>query len=288
MRKHGNTQEMNGHAQRKLETLRLFVVLFVFSGMVGIIMTYIMKGSAYESALPLLIITLLFGAAILWFIAKAITSRFISARRRAHLYRLRNTLFRHDIGGRLVTVRYGIETSGVEGNESLDIVYRAAAKGIELVHQMKELEKLGGGALVLRAVALRPIFESIGESYDLSISIEGEATVRADDMLKPTLENLIRNAAMHSGTEKVLISISPKDDHVDVAIVDYGKGIPEKVRDKLFNEGFTYGETGKTGLGLYIVKETMKHYGGTVRFEETDPSGATFVLRFQRSEEEKQ
>ncbi len=39
-----------------------------------------------------------------------------------------------------------------------------------------------------------------------------------------------------------------------------------------------YGETGNTGLGLYIVRKIMENYGGCVHVEDNTPKGAVFVL----------
>ena len=43
-----------------------------------------------------------------------------------------------------------------------------------------------------------------------------------------------------------------------------------------------YGETGGTGLGLYIVKKAMGNYGGHVRVEDNRQRGAVFVLALKR------
>jgi two-component system sensor kinase len=50
------------------------------------------------------------------------------------------------------------------------------------------------------------------------------------------------------------------------------------VKEKIFDEGFSYGERRGTGLGLYLVKKTMERYGGSVRVEDNKPQGAVFVL----------
>jgi signal transduction histidine kinase len=62
-------------------------------------------------------------------------------------------------------------------------------------------------------------------------------------------------------------------------VADQGKGIPDEVKARVFDEGFTFGETGNTGLGLYIVKKTMERYGGSVVAKDNRPKGTVFELR---------
>ena len=58
-----------------------------------------------------------------------------------------------------------------------------------------------------------------------------------------------------------------------------GKGIPDEIKARIFEEGFKFGETGNTGFGLYIVNRTMEKYGGSVVVKDNHPRGAIFELR---------
>jgi signal transduction histidine kinase len=50
--------------------------------------------------------------------------------------------------------------------------------------------------------------------------------------------------------------------------------------DKLFKEGFTFGENKSTGLGLFLIRKTMERYGGRIAALENQPHEARFVLSF--------
>ena len=63
-----------------------------------------------------------------------------------------------------------------------------------------------------------------------------------------------------------------------------GKGVPEEIRDRKSRQGYSFGETKGTGLGLYLAQKTMERHGGKIRAENTVPRGATFVLSFPRME----
>ncbi len=71
------------------------------------------------------------------------------------------------------------------------------------------------------------------------------------------------------------------EDDCEIRVVDYGVGIPSEIKGQVFKESFRYGETGGTGLGLYIVKRVVDRYGGKVWIEDTKPHGATFVIRLK-------
>lgn len=97
--------------------------------------------------------------------------------------------------------------------------------------------------------------------------------------------NLLINAAhaIEDTGQRGLISVSTRVDGewVEVVIADTGKGIPEDIRDKVYDPFFTTKEVGKgTGQGLYIARQIVivKH-GGTLEFESEIGKGTTFRIR---------
>ncbi|MEG0417390.1 sensor histidine kinase [Gordonibacter sp.] len=71
---------------------------------------------------------------------------------------------------------------------------------------------------------------------------------------------------------------------VVVRVSDTGPGIPEELRDKVFERFFRVDksrskETGGTGLGLAIVKHAVLYHHGTIDVETAEGVGTTFVLR---------
>ncbi len=83
--------------------------------------------------------------------------------------------------------------------------------------------------------------------------------------------------------EKGTITISSQavKAQVEVRIKDTGTGIPEEIRESVFNPFFTTKDVGKgTGQGLAIAQDIVvgKH-GGEILFETEDSAGTTFILR---------
>jgi signal transduction histidine kinase len=101
--------------------------------------------------------------------------------------------------------------------------------------------------------------------------------------------NLLINAAyaigdMVKGTEArgVIHVVTRADgDWVEIAITDSGTGIPEEVRDKMFDPFFTTTEVGKeTGQGLALARAVVvDNHGGTLAFVTEMGKGTAFVVR---------
>jgi signal transduction histidine kinase/ligand-binding sensor domain-containing protein len=85
-----------------------------------------------------------------------------------------------------------------------------------------------------------------------------------------------------NGTEfnpTVKVSTKNFDDHVEIIISDNGNGIPESVRQKIFQPFFTTKPTGQgTGLGLSLSYDIMRSHGGEIQVDSESGSGAKFKL----------
>jgi PAS domain S-box-containing protein len=104
--------------------------------------------------------------------------------------------------------------------------------------------------------------------------------VMADsDQLEQVLLNLLSNAvdAMpRGGTVRIALAAEP-DDQVSFAVSDEGMGIPEEIRDSIFDPFFSTKEIGKgTGLGLSISYGIVRDHGGDILLESSPGRGTTF------------
>ncbi len=99
------------------------------------------------------------------------------------------------------------------------------------------------------------------------------------DRLQRALVLLLENALQNSppgASVKVLVSRTDGEAHVKV--VDAGTGIPEKIRESLF-EPFVTTHTGRRGLGLSLARHYVAAMGGRLQAEDNDPPpGATFTV----------
>ena len=101
--------------------------------------------------------------------------------------------------------------------------------------------------------------------------------------LQQVLLNLVINAfdAMRNtplSRRKVVIATERNGDGaICMSVRDYGTGIPEEARERLFDHFFTT-KTEGLGMGLGIVRSIVKSHAGTVAAENVDGGGARFHL----------
>ena len=70
------------------------------------------------------------------------------------------------------------------------------------------------------------------------------------------------------------------DGAIRTSVRDYGVGIPEEARARVFDHFFTTKAKG-LGMGLAIVRSIVESHGGTIAAENVDGGGRDFILSFQ-------
>ena len=202
---------------------------------------------------------------------------------REHL-KLINQILRHDILNDLTAVKSALrlyESSNDE--EFLKEASRYVDRGAGTIKRMRELESIISSHKDLEFYDVKDVIKKVIENYQsIKFTIEGKGQVLANGAIDSVIDNIISNAVIHGKTDRIDITIDKQKDLCEVRIADYGIGLPDEMKDEIFEEDFKYGETGRTGLGLHIVKKAMENYGGSVYIEDNTPQGAVFVLRLKR------
>ena len=131
-----------------------------------------------------------------------------------------------------------------------------------------------------------------GDACDVEVDLPAEPLVALADPshVKRIVLNLLRNAAQAS--DRVSVSCAAYRGEVRVVVKDDGPGIPEALRDRIF-EPFVSDKEQGAGLGLAIVKKLALANGGRVTLfaengaEDGDSlgGGAEFRVYFKGSEE---
>ncbi len=114
--------------------------------------------------------------------------------------------------------------------------------------------------------------------------IEGDPT-----QIQQVLINLVRNAfdAMReTPPSRRIVEVATSsngDSTICVAVRDYGTGISEATRERLFEQFFTTKEEG-LGMGLAIVRSIIDAHGGSIAAENAEGGGARFHFRLPTRE----
>ena len=106
------------------------------------------------------------------------------------------------------------------------------------------------------------------------VKMTGEpGTVLADDYLEELFGVLADNIEKHAGKEaKVFINVLDKGDTFEVSLEDTGPGIPDAMKEGVFNRLDRNAEKkSRKGLGLVLARLIIGRYGGTIRAEDRVP-----------------
>jgi signal transduction histidine kinase len=99
--------------------------------------------------------------------------------------------------------------------------------------------------------------------------------------------NLVKNAIQavpDVAFPRILVTVSSEGEQVKISVADNGVGIPETVKDKVFEPKFTTKSSGM-GLGLGMVKNIVETYNGTISFTSKAGKGTVFTVRFPKEAE---
>jgi len=126
------------------------------------------------------------------------------------------------------------------------------------------------------------------QTFNLQLNDKEKFFIANREKINRVINNLLINAIKFSNDNKqITVTTSVKDKKVQIAVQDYGIGIPERLKDKVF-ERFTKAKRKGTmgeptfGLGLSICKEITEYYNGSIWFESKENEGTTFYLEFPR------
>ncbi|SDD16141.1 Signal transduction histidine kinase [Paenibacillus sp. UNCCL117] len=176
----------------------------------------------------------------------------------------------------------------------LQTVYKEATRLSTLINDFLDLQRMEAGKQEYRLLPLELgelIREAAGQwssrqSHTIRLHLpEQEVWVRADaDRLMQVAHNLLSNAIKYSpNASQVDVFLEADGDHVRFRVQDYGLGIPEEARDKLFSKFYRVDNSdrrqiGGTGLGLSIVREIVEAHQGTIDFESVMGQGSVFTV----------
>lgn len=112
---------------------------------------------------------------------------------------------------------------------------------------------------------------------------EGDSSAWFDPgKLERVMVNLLFNAceAVSPDSGRIEVRSRATDQVIEIAVADNGSGIPEPIREDLFQPFVSHGKEKGIGLGLTVVRKLMRDHGGDVSVESTGSGGTVFKVFF--------
>ena len=158
-------------------------------------------------------------------------------------------------------------------------------KMVKTLLDMSELQTVGrDDEIVLDALVdevledLEPLAE--GKNIRLIGKCKDITMVGSDILIYRLVYNLVENAIKynHSGGQ-VTVTADRKEKHVYLSVEDTGAGIPEELKERVFEPFFRVDksrsrELGGVGLGLALVREIVRVHDGSITVK-SNPAGGT-------------
>jgi len=200
-------------------------------------------------------------------------------------------LFRHDIRNSMNLIQgYAARLADGEGDSRrpMRVVRNHVDHVLRLSEAARQLDRLETGGpredVDLAAVARERVDALEIEHPDVEFdrALPTHAWVRGDDLLRSVVDNLLRNAIEHNVDDDLTVRVevsapSSSDGRVELTVTDDGEGFDEKqlrVHTAFVEDELQHGN----GIGLWLVRWIVTSYGGDVRIETRDDSGARVTV----------
>jgi signal transduction histidine kinase len=188
------------------------------------------------------------------------------------------------IYGALTTLVHRLELPQETRDELVTMAYEQSDRMRRLIEQLLDLSRLDARAvqvvprpIVLSSVLGEIVAGAVPQGPHVEVDVSPDLAVVADLLaLERIVTNLLTNAVRH-GAPPIRLTAFRKDTTVRVFVEDSGSGVPDDLRDRLFDR-FSRADAGiGSGLGLAIARAYAQAMGGELFYRDGTP-GARFEL----------
>lgn len=171
-----------------------------------------------------------------------------------------------------------------EQNERLSKMVKTLLDMSELQTVARD-DEIAMDALVEEVLAdLEPLAQE--KAIHLTAQCEAVTMTGSDILLYRLVYNLVENAIKYNtpgGT--VTVGADRQDKHIRLTVADTGTGIPEELKERVFEPFFRLDKSrsralGGVGLGLALVREIVNVHGGSISVKDNPDGGTTFEVIF--------
>lgn len=165
------------------------------------------------------------------------------------------------------------------------------SKMVKTLLDMSELQTVGRDETIMVDALVDEVLadlEPLAREKDVELTGNCEAItiVGSDILIYRLVYNLVENAIKynHPGGQ-VTVSASRKEKRVCLSVADTGNGIPEELRERVFEPFFRVDKSrsralGGVGLGLALVHEIVRVHDGSITVRSNPSGGTVFEVMF--------
>ena len=165
------------------------------------------------------------------------------------------------------------------------------SKMVKTLLDMSELQTVGRDETIMVDALVDEVLadlEPLAREKDVELTGNCEAItiVGSDILIYRLVYNLVENAIKynHPGGQ-VTVSASRKEKHVCLSVADTGNGIPEELRERVFEPFFRVDKSrsralGGVGLGLALVHDIVRVHDGSITVRSNPSGGTVFEVMF--------
>ncbi len=174
---------------------------------------------------------------------------------------------------------------------TLQMIKRNANKLIDMIKSASMYAILESAEkLERKSLDLNEIFIAVADNFKLQLEeknmkleyiSKGECCIMASPMIDAIFSNLLRNAIKYSSAgRKIEVNIIVEREHCKIYVKDWGYGIKDEDKAKLFTRFQKVEKKGVkgAGLGLAIVKHVVDLHGGKIWIEDNPEGGSVFCV----------
>ena len=192
----------------------------------------------------------------------------------------------HELRSPLARLRMAVELLDDADPDRAALVADARVDVAELDLLIGDLllsARLESGSAAREPVELGGLVAEEGARVGATVTA-AEVVVDGDPRaLRRMVRNLLENARRHGGGGAVEATVEALPNGARVVIADRGPGIPEALRERIFEPfyrpaGHREGDDGGVGLGLALVRQVAKAHAGLAYCEGREGGGARFVV----------
>lgn len=204
----------------------------------------------------------------------------------------------HDLRGPLTSTMGLVnlamnEEDPKQNREYFSLIKQCTIKMNHFINELVNYSKNKNDAIEYKEFKFKTLVESVWNglierehpsNINLTYDIHGEDTLIGDrTRIKVILRNLIHNSIIFSDPTKaepsIQIRFRKNEQNIELAVVDNGLGIPHSTSNRIFDMFFRANDNSiGSGLGLYVVKETIRTLNADIKVESEEGKGSAFVV----------